>query len=109
MKITPREKGETRFSLSLPRLAFLAWGNFHMRSRFARSTIPEEKWGLLVVLANTRPSKGPNDWFTRFLPVLSGFRFSTIMVVKDHQLLKRPLPKLMSNTYGGFLFSDMEQ
>ena len=24
---------------------FLAWGNFHARSRVARSTIPEEKWG----------------------------------------------------------------
>ena len=24
-------------------------GDFHARSRFARSTIPEEKWGLLVV------------------------------------------------------------
>ena len=24
---------------------FLAWGHFHARSRFARSTIPEEKWG----------------------------------------------------------------
>ena len=49
--------------------------------------------------------------FNRFLPVLSGFRFSTIIVVKDHQLLKRPLLKLISNTYGGFnvLFSDMEQ
>ena len=34
------------FSLSPPRLAFLAWGDFHARSRFARSTIPEEKWGL---------------------------------------------------------------
>ena len=29
------------------RLAFLAWDDFHTRSRFARSTIPEEKWGLL--------------------------------------------------------------
>ena len=28
---------------------FLAWGDFHARWRFARSTIPEEKWGLLVV------------------------------------------------------------
>ena len=37
------------FSLSPPRLEFLAWGDFHARSRFARSTIPEEKWGLLVV------------------------------------------------------------
>ena len=24
---------------------FLAWGDFHTRSRFAHSTIPEEKWG----------------------------------------------------------------
>ena len=24
---------------------FLAWGDFHARSRVARSTIPEEKWG----------------------------------------------------------------
>ena len=24
---------------------FLAWGDFHVRSRFARSTVPEEKWG----------------------------------------------------------------
>ena len=28
-----------------PFLAFLAWGDFYARSRFARSTIPEEKWG----------------------------------------------------------------
>ena len=39
-------------SISLPRLAFLAWGDFHARSRFARSTIPEEKFGLLVVYRN---------------------------------------------------------
>ena len=25
------------------------WGDFHARLRFTRSTIPEEKWGLLVV------------------------------------------------------------
>ena len=24
---------------------FLAWGDFHARSRFARPTNPEEKWG----------------------------------------------------------------
>ena len=28
---------------------WLGWGDFHSRSRFARSTIPEEKWGLLLV------------------------------------------------------------
>ena len=44
MKIIPREKGETRWGE--PRLA---WDDFHARSRFARSTIPEEKWRLLVV------------------------------------------------------------
>ena len=26
-------------------LPLLAWGDFHARSRFARPTIPEEKWG----------------------------------------------------------------
>ena len=30
---------------------FLAWGDFHVRSRFARSTIPEEKWGTTSSLA----------------------------------------------------------
>ena len=34
MKITPREKSR-----------LLAWGDFHARSRLARSTVPEEKWG----------------------------------------------------------------
>ena len=24
---------------------FLAWGDFHARSRLVRSTIPDEKWG----------------------------------------------------------------
>ena len=33
------------FSLSPPRVAFLAWVDFHARSRFTRSTIPEEQWG----------------------------------------------------------------
>ena len=36
VKITPRGKGET---------PFLAWGDFHARSRFAHFTIPEDKWG----------------------------------------------------------------
>ena len=56
VKIALREKGETRrgerffsLSLSLLRVAFLAWSDFHARSRFARSTVPEEKWRLLVV------------------------------------------------------------
>ena len=28
---------------------FLTWGDFHARSRFARSTISEEKWGTTLV------------------------------------------------------------
>ena len=30
---------------------FLAWGDFHARSRFARLTIPEEKMGTILLLA----------------------------------------------------------
>ena len=37
------------FPLSPPCLVFLTWGDFHVPSRFARSTIPERKWGLLLV------------------------------------------------------------
>ena len=33
------------FSIAPLRLAFLAWVDSHARSRFARSTIPEEKMG----------------------------------------------------------------
>ena len=40
-----REKWGKAETLSRSVSPFLAWGNFHARSRFARSTIPEEKWG----------------------------------------------------------------
>ena len=43
--IVERAKRERVF-LSPRRVSpFLAWGDFHARSRFARFTIPEEKWG----------------------------------------------------------------
>ena len=35
------------------RLAFLAWGDFHARSRFAHFTIHEEKWGTTLSLSCT--------------------------------------------------------
>ena len=47
MIITPREKRRhaTGREKNEPGLAFLAWGDFHARSRFARSIYyPEEKW-----------------------------------------------------------------
>ena len=31
---------------------FLAWGDFHARFRFARSVMPEEKWGTTRSLIN---------------------------------------------------------
>ena len=44
-KATFEEKNQT-FRMSPRRVSpFLAWAEFHARSRFARLTIPEEKWG----------------------------------------------------------------
>ena len=40
-----RENHPTREKATCGVSPFLAWGDFHARSRFARSTIPEEKWG----------------------------------------------------------------
>ena len=41
---------------------FLAWGDFHERSRFTRSTIPEEKWGttrsLIILLPPAAFNRG---------------------------------------------------
>ena len=55
------------FYLSPPRLAFLAWGDFHTRLRFAHSTIPEEKWGLLVVYYTTRAPRNLSQlWNKKF-------------------------------------------
>ena len=53
VKITPRKKRrhaagrENSIIFLSPRRVspLLAWGNFHARLRFARPTIPEEKWG----------------------------------------------------------------
>ena len=44
-----REKSPRRVS------PFLAWGDFHAHSRFARFTFPEEKWG------TTRSLTTPNN------------------------------------------------
>ena len=55
VKITPREKRR----LSSRRVSpFLAWGDFHARSRFARSTIPEEKWGTTRSLKGEQTARG---------------------------------------------------
>ena len=46
----------------------LAWGDFHARSSFACSTIPEEKWGTTRSLFSNESAlvcTGPNLWSTR--------------------------------------------
>ena len=42
---------------------FLAWGDFHVRSLFVRSSLSEEKWGLLVVypIIDSGHKKGPSQ------------------------------------------------
>ena len=52
-----REKNEGLKTIFLsPRRvsSFLAWGDFHARSRFARSAIPKEKWGTTRSLQASR-------------------------------------------------------
>ena len=46
MVLPDHKVGITKHFFSPSRASFfLAWGDFQARSRFARSTIPEEKWG----------------------------------------------------------------
>ena len=54
------------FSLSPPNLAFLMWGDLHARSRFARSTIPEEIWGLLVVFHRSNATNNLCQWLNTY-------------------------------------------
>ena len=50
---TGRENHSTREEVTHRESPFLAWGHFHTRSRFARSTIPVEKWGTTRSLNTT--------------------------------------------------------
>ena len=74
MKITPREKRQDAaggFFLSPRRVSpFLAWGDFHARSRFTRSTIPEEKWGTTRSLVLTFLQLPKLTWIGKF-PIVS--------------------------------------
>ena len=66
--IVERGKSERAFSRDLFHslaLRLLAWGDFHARSRFARSTIPEEKWGTtrsLAFMGRGVPATQALDW-----------------------------------------------
>ena len=54
-------------------LPFLAWGDFNARSRFAPSTIPEEKWGTTRSLCIGQPSdlhrssEATEVWFSHLI------------------------------------------
>ena len=54
------------FSLSPLNLAFLVWGDLHARSPFARSTIPEEIWGLLVVFHRSNATNNLCQWLNTY-------------------------------------------
>ena len=78
MKITPRGKGET------------PWGDFHACSRFARSTIPEKKFGLRAELFNStvEMEKGTEKghWEKRPIPFFEKtFIFFSYRIVIDLQ------------------------
>jgi len=78
------------FSLSLPRLAFLARVDFHARSRFARSTIPEEKMGITRSLIEIRTK---NICFCFYL-ALSFVGIQAVAI--GHQVLRQPnLPQYL--------------
>ena len=47
--LTPLEPLQGLEGLILTAAYRLSRGDFHARSRFVRSSVPEEKWGLLVV------------------------------------------------------------
>ena len=47
------------------------FGNFHARLRFARSTIPEGKWGLLVVYALFSQRISSKAWALSVVPHFS--------------------------------------
>ena len=50
-----KDEGLQTIFLSPRRVSpFLAWGDFHACSRFARSTIPKEKWGTTRSLQASR-------------------------------------------------------
>ena len=90
VKITPREKKATRGGeREKCRVSpFLAWGDFHARSRFAPSTIREDKWGtsrslsfwkfwktFFVSLLEVVKNSNPTFWLNRKRPTFRFFFF----------------------------------
>ena len=68
---------------------FLAWGDFHARSRFARSTIPDEIWGTtrsltVSILANCYESIPSGGAQNSFLLLSETKSFTLVRLLNDY-------------------------
>ena len=66
---------------------FLAWGDFYARSRFAHSTIPEEKWG---TTGSLRTSESNQTNYPDLVSDLSSLRNSAT-VVSQTSVAEKPV------------------
>ena len=74
---------------------FLAWGDFHARSRFARSTILEEEWGTTRSLF----------WF-----LLCHFDFELVAFdFSNNNFDFQSLSRLISNEFDAFDFQSLSR
>ena len=89
------------FSLSPPNLAFLVWGDLHACSRFARSTIPEEKWGLLIVFHRSNATNNLCQWLNTYKNAPETvMRIRKIQVLSQNGLQKMILFGRYGDPYG---------
>ena len=81
---------------------FLAWGDFHGRSRFARFTIPEEKWGTTRSLLQlktqniTESSESKVDIVINLLDFHKALRSRAVLSCHNLSRLVRSLRSLMT-------------
>ena len=80
---------------------FLAWGDFHARSRLARSTIPEEKWGttrsleMIVILQDVVVLNGVKVGTQESMKILE-VTLDKKLTFKDH--ISRQLKKVYAKS-----------
>ena len=98
-----RKMRDCRHFLSPWRVSpFLAWGDFHGRSRFARFTIPEEKWGTTRSLLQlktqniTESSESKVDIVINLLDFHKALRSRAVLSCHNLSRLVRLLRSLMT-------------